>query len=242
MSDRVVLFMKSCEPVDWLRDQLSAAGFGLVCVEREEDLMAAASMSGIALFILKVRGVEHELPELVFGLRSSRASMAPVMVMINYRDVLETPQFSVFDVDDFLFGPWSWEEIVPRILLLCEGPSLRRIGKPRGLYGFQLTRSRLAVEYAGKEVILSPSEFEIARVLVRHLGAPVSRSMMPRGARRSDGLEGGRSLDVLVSRLRKKLDSVAGADFCLRSVFRVGYKLERVHTNLFPKNGNPHRW
>lgn len=232
MRDRVVVLTNSCEAVDCLRGQLGAAGFSLICVEHEEDLLlAAASMSGIALFLLVVKEVGCELAQLVFGLRSSHASTVPVMALINYRDVLETPQFSVFDVDDFLFSPWSWEEIVPRILLLCEGPSLRRIGRPRGLYGFRLTRSCLAVSYAGKEVILTPSEFEIARVLVRHLDAPVSRSMLPGGARRRDGLGGGRSLDVLVSRLRKKLDSIAGEDFCLRSVSRVGYRLERVRTN-----------
>lgn len=231
MNGRIVLLMSSHEEVDWLRRRLKDAGFDLVCVQHKEDLLAVASMSGIALFLLMVDEVGCALPELVFGIRSNSASMAPVMVLVNLHAVLGVPGFSILDVDDFLFGAWGWEEVAPRILSLCGGASPRGSGKRHDPYGFQLTRSRLAVEYAGREVILSPSEFEIARVLVRHLDAPVPRLMLPSGARGCAEPGGGRSLDVLVSRLRKKLDSIAGGDFCLRSVSRVGYRLGRVRAN-----------
>lgn len=228
-SSRVVALTDSGEEIDWLRSRLKDAGFSPFCVANEEDLLEAASMPGIGLFLLMGEAMERALPEILFGLGASRAASAPVVVLARSRAVLETSRVSVFDVDDFLVDPWSPEDVVSRVSLLCGRKSLRRNLKPRSLYGFQLVRSRLTVEYACREAIMTPSEFEIARVLVRYLDTPVSRQQLPQGARGSGEQGASRSLDALVSRVRKKLESIAGGEFRVRSLYGVGYTLERAH-------------
>jgi|GEM_PF-887041 len=226
---RVVVLTDSGEEIDWLRGRLKDAGFSPLCVVNEEDLLEAASMPGVGLFLLMGETMEGALPEILFGIGASRAATAPVVVLTRSRGVLETPRVSVFDVDDFLVSPWNAEEVVARVSTLCGRKSLRRNAKPHGLYGFQLVRSRLAVEYASREAIMTPSEFEIARVLVRHLDTPVSRQQLPQGPRCNGEMGASRSLDALVSRVRKKLASIVAGEFRVRSLYGVGYTLERAH-------------
>ena len=228
-NSRVVVLTDSGEEIDWLRSRLKDAGFSPLCVVNEEDLLDAASMPGVGLFLLMGEAMECALPEILFGVGASRAATAPVVLLTRSRGVLETARVSVFDVDDFLVSPWNAEDVVARVSLLCGQKSLRRNAKPNGLYGFQLVRSRLTVEYASRETIMTPSEFEIARVLVRYLDTPVSRQQMPQGSRSNGEHSASRSLDALVSRVRRKLESIVGGEFRLRSLYRVGYVLERAH-------------
>ena len=227
---RVVVLTDSGEEIDWLRSRLKDAGFSPLCVVNEEDLLEAASMPGVGLFLLMGEAMECALLEILFGIGASRAALAPVVVLTRSRAVLETSRVSVFDVDDFLVNPWSPEEVVARVSSLCGQKSLRRNMKPQSLYGFQLVRSRLAVEYASRETIMTPSEFEIARVLVRYLDTPVSRQQMPQGPRSSGEHSASRSLDALVSRVRKKLESIVCGEFRVRSLYGVGYTLERARS------------
>ncbi|MDZ4357278.1 MAG: winged helix-turn-helix domain-containing protein [Variovorax sp.] len=228
-NSRVVVLTDSGEEIDWLRSRLKDAGFSPFCVVNEEDLLEAASMPGVGLFLLMGETLERVLPEILFGISASRAATAPVVVLARSRAVLETPRVSVFDVDDFLVSPWRPEDVIARVSALCGKKSLRRNMKPQGLYGFQLVRSRLAIAYASREAIMTPSEFEIARVLVRYLDTPVSRQQMPQGPRRNEEQGASRSLDALVSRVRKKLESIVAGEFRVRSLYGVGYTLERAH-------------
>jgi len=226
---RVVVLTDSGEEIDWLRSRLKDVGYSPLCVVNEEDLLEAASMPGVGLFLLMGEAMACALPEILFGIGASRSATVPVVVLTRSRAVLDASRVSLFDIDDFLVSPWSPEEVVARVSALCGRKSLRRNIEPRSLYGFQLVRSRLAVGYASRETIMTPSEFEIARLLVRYLGTPVSRQQMPQGPRGGAEPSASRSLDALVSRVRRKLGSIVGDEFRVRSLYGVGYTLERAH-------------
>lgn len=228
LKNRVVVLTDSGEEIDWLRSRLKYAGFSPFFVVTEEDLLELASMPGVGLFLLMGEALECMLPEILFGIGTSRAATAPVVLLIWSRAVLETPYVSTLDVDDFMVSPWDPKDVVARVSALCGQKSSRQNTKPQSLYGFQLMRSRLVVEYAGREVIMTLSEFEIARVLVRYLDTPVLRQKLPLGPRSNGVQNASRSLDALVSRVRRKLESIACGEFRVRSLYGVGYTLERA--------------
>lgn len=228
MTDRVVVLTDPDEEVDGLRSALKAAAFRSLFVSSEEDLLEAASMSGIGLFLLLGEMMEGTLPELLFGLGASRSGSAPAIALVKSQAVLESLRDVLFDLDGVLVAPWTSEQVMARVRSLYGKKSLRRSTTPRGLHGFQMVRGRLSIEYAGRQIVLTPAEFEIARVLVRRLDSPVSRRQFPQGPRTSDDKEGCRSLDALISRVRKKLESIVTGEFKVRSLYGVGYTLERV--------------
>ncbi|MET3373648.1 DNA-binding response OmpR family regulator [Variovorax boronicumulans] len=204
------------------------AAFRSLFVTSEEDLLEAASMPSIGLFLLMGEMMESTLPELLFGLGASRSGSAPAMALVRSHAVLEGLRDVRFDLDGVLVAPWTSEQVVAHVRSLYGQKSLRRSKTPRQLHGFQMVRGRLSIEYAGRQVLLTPAEFEIARVLLRHLDAPVSRKQFPHGPRTSDDKEGCRSLDALMSRVRRKIESIVAGEFKVRSLYGVGYTLERA--------------
>lgn len=66
-------------------------------------------------------------------------------------------------------------------------------------------------------------------MLVRYLDTPVSRLRLPQGRRQNEDDKVSRSLDAMVCRVRKKLESIMAGEFRVRSLYGVGYTLERVN-------------
>jgi DNA-binding response OmpR family regulator len=79
----------------------------------------------------------------------------------------------------------------------------------------------------GERVALTTTEFEILRVLVSQAGRVVPRERLMELARGSDFASFDRSVDVHVSRIRKKLGDDPKDPRFLKTVRGVGYTIVR---------------
>jgi DNA-binding response OmpR family regulator len=87
-----------------------------------------------------------------------------------------------------------------------------------------LDNAERSVRWRGRAIILTTVEFEVLRTLLESAGQVVSREDLVRSAL-GHGLQPfDRSLDMHISRLRKKLEG-AGADPCIKTVRSTGYQL-----------------
>ena len=77
---------------------------------------------------------------------------------------------------------------------------------------------------SGMPISLSPSEFQIFRLLVKHAGAPVSREQLLTTLELVEASD--RTIDSHVSRIRRKIKEVAGAAYIIESVWKSGYRLK----------------
>lgn len=123
--------------------------------------------------------------------------------------------------DDYMVKPFAMEELVARVKAL-----LRR---PGAALGVQLTLGNLCLDTTGpnltvadKPVALTRREIALIEILLRRPGKVVSRAAIEDGLYGYNDEVGSNALEVLVSRLRKKLLSV-GADIELHTVRGVGY-------------------
>ena len=132
--------------------------------------------------------------------------------------------------DDYLGKPFHPRELVARVRAL-----LRRADKQMSASGSDIVRAQGFVVDAqkrrarapdGSPLRLSGAEFDLLYVLVEAKGRVLSRDFL------LDRIHGrtvqpfDRSIDVLVSRLRKKVDPVSGsADTVIESVRGEGYAL-----------------
>ncbi len=132
--------------------------------------------------------------------------------------------------DDYIAKPFGTRELIARIRAVLRRPALdRRDGsEARGLITFDgwtvnLPRRELTSP-SGAAVELTGAEFDLLVVLIDHAQRVIARDRLIELSRTRLGDSSDRSIDVLVSRLRRKL-SGAGAEAPIVTVRGVGYML-----------------
>ena len=78
---------------------------------------------------------------------------------------------------------------------------------------------------AGREVVLTRGEFELLALLARHPAEVMSRDRLSRAVSGRDWDPQDRTIDVLVRRLRAKIDANTEAESLILTVRGEGYRL-----------------
>ena len=133
--------------------------------------------------------------------------------------------------DDYLAKPFGTRELVARVRAVLRRPGLdrREGGRERGTVTFDgwtvdLPRRELRSP-EGADVELTGAEFDLLVALLDHGGRVIARERLIELSRTRLGDSSDRSVDVLVSRLRRKLSS-AGHPAPIVTVRGVGYMLK----------------
>jgi DNA-binding response OmpR family regulator len=127
--------------------------------------------------------------------------------------------------DDYVTKPFSIKELLAR----CEA-LLRRAGKRNAsVHDFGDCRLDLTAHTlirAGREVALSPKEFELLAFLVTHAGRALSRDTIMTSVWGYDSRVTPRSIDRFVNALRNKIEPQAAEPHFIKTVREFGYKFD----------------
>jgi DNA-binding response OmpR family regulator len=132
--------------------------------------------------------------------------------------------------DDYLAKPFGTRELVARVraVLRRGGMDQRQAGRGRGTVtfdGFVLDLPRRELRSAsGAAIELTGAEFDLLSALLDHAGRVIARERLIELSRTRQGDSSDRSVDVLVSRLRRKLGG-EGRDAPIVTVRGIGYML-----------------
>lgn len=160
--------------------------------------------------------------ELLHALRSRGGNETPVMLLTARGEAGDRIEGLRLGADDYLAKPFEPEELSLR----CEA-ILRRARRPdpppdeiemSGLV-FNLLRGEL--RSGDQRIRLTEAELQLLTVLARTPGEPVSREDL--ASMTSAGLE--RSVDVQVTRLRRKIEPNPREPVHLQTVRGIGYRL-----------------
>ena len=146
----------------------------------------------------------------------------PVLVLSARNETLDKVRALKLGADDYVTKPFWPEELLARVAARVRRPVLQRSGTLQ--WGdLAVDPSARLVHVAGEPVDLTRVEFDILAALARRPGAAVSRAGLVAGVLDPEREGGERTLDVHVSRLRKKLGSCGRL---IGTVWGVGYRLE----------------
>jgi two-component system response regulator MtrA len=122
--------------------------------------------------------------------------------------------------DDYLTKPFWPDELVERVRARLRRPLLAREGKI-DLEELTIDLQAHEVKLAGARVELTPAEFGLLAALARRSGEAVTRRWLVENVLDPEREGNERTLDVHVSRLRKKL----GPRSWIETVWGIGYRL-----------------
>ncbi len=135
--------------------------------------------------------------------------------------------------DDYMIKPLRGSELVARVqaLLRRAYPEAVRDQVSFGRYRFEASRNEAHFEISGVARVaqLTQKEFDLALILFRNLGRPLSRPHIREAVWGRDIEIPSRTMDTHVSRIRSKLElTQPDSGFRLVPVYSYGYRLDQV--------------
>ena len=193
---------------DWIMD--GKAGFEAASSQRHDVIVLDLLLPG-----------EPGLS--LLGRLRRQGILTPVIVLTALGSVEERVAGLNQGADDYLVKPFSMPELLARIEAVCrratvKPPAAMQIGD----LTLDLPSRRVTID--GADVELTPTEFGILELLMRHAGQVVSRKMLCEALWASDWEGTTNVIEVHINRLRSKLQR-RGRESLIHTVRGRGYAL-----------------
>ncbi len=216
------------EMVDLLSPCLVRAGFDLRSAQSGEQGLELGREKRPALILLDVNLPDIDGFEVLRRLR--RESDVPVIMLTARGDEVDRIVGLEVGADDYLPKPFSARELVARINAILRRAGPARVGPSAGERRRELKHGSIAMDLLThivrrdhKIVALTTSEFELLRVLMESAGMPVRREDLSKSVFDREYSAFDRSIDNLVSAVRRKLGATPAGLERIKSIRNVGY-------------------
>ena len=212
---------------DLIGRNLEAAGFTCVMATHGDQALGEFARSRPALVVLDLGLAGIDGLEVTRRLR--RESDVPIL-MVTARSA-ESDKLLGLEVgaDDYITKPFSTAELVARVRALMRRSSGQLVERRIDLGGLRIDPARRVVERDGRPVPLTTLEFDLLYFLASRPGRVFSREALMEQVWGSDRVVDDRSIDSLVSRLRRKLERDAARPRYIQTIWGAGYR--------FPEGG-----
>ena len=205
-------------------------GYAVLLAEMGRQALDLARSADPHLILLDIRLPDISGFDVCRELRAEGRRM-PILMLTARDEEVDKVLGLELGADDYVVKPYSLRELLSRVrALLRRAYGDLAIGPEGGRVVFgeiELDRERLQVRRAGRQVELTPTEFRLLSHLVAHAGRPISREGLIEAVWGYDSSVGsGRTVDVHIRHLRKKLEDDPATPRWLVTVRGIGYKFE----------------
>ncbi|MGH7628742.1 MAG: response regulator [Gemmatimonadales bacterium] len=150
-----------------------------------------------------------------------RGITTPVLVLTAQDAVDFKVQALRMGADDYVTKPFAFEELLARVEALSRRPKELKSPVLR-VADLELDTATREVRRGGRPIELTPKEYAVLEYLMRHAGRVLSRTLITEYAWDYHFDPGTNIVDVVINRLRKKVDSGQEPKL-LHTVRGVGY-------------------
>ena len=154
--------------------------------------------------------------------RLRSGSPLPILVLTARAEVKDRIRGLDVGADDYVTKPFSLEELMARVRSTLRRARMRDEGERLELAGLVLDARARTVSYGTRTIELTPREFDLLELLMRHPGQALARETILSEVWGYDFLGGSNVIDVYVRYLRHKLEG-AGQPRVVHTVRGIGY-------------------
>jgi len=209
-----------------VQDLLSREGFEVRAAENADDMTEAMTATAPDLIILDLMLPGEDGLSICRRLRAN--SVVPILMLTAKNDDIDRVVGLEMGADDYLAKPFNPRELLARvraILRRTQGDTPvrsenRRLGFDRFVMDVD---ARMLSTQSGEQLSLTSAEFDLLACFVQRPRRVLSRDQLLDWTRGREADPFDRTIDMSVSRLRKKLNAYApGSDF-ITTVRNNGY-------------------
>jgi DNA-binding response OmpR family regulator len=134
--------------------------------------------------------------------------------------------------DDYVVKPFDSEELIARIQALLRRGST--VAPPLLEWGYlQLSPENKRATYGSESLSLTPKEYTLLELFLRHSQRPLSAEMILNHAWSSLESPGSEAVRAHIKELRKKLKQVGAPPDLIKTVYGTGYQLNPLYLSNF---------
>lgn len=206
-----------------LHTSLTAEGYESIEAETGAQALAMAAREKPDAVLLDLGLPDQDGLDVLRQIREW--SRVPVVVVTVRADESEKVAALDAGADDYVTKPFGMRELVARLRTALRHGTQAELGAPvfvSGRLSVDLTKRRVSID--GHEVKLSPKEYDLLRLFVRHAGRVLTHQMILKeiwGPAHTDDTQ---YLRVYVGQLRQKLQDDPSEPALIRTEPGVGYR------------------
>ncbi|MBX5458998.1 MAG: response regulator transcription factor [Thermogemmatispora sp.] len=233
MAQKILIIEDEEGIIHLLNLYLKDAGYSVIAAHDAADGLALHAREKPDLVILDIMLPGLDGFEVCRRIRSW--SSTPILILTARGDEDDRIRGLDLGADDYLVKPFSPRELVSRVRAILrrtsgsggEGNSgqEKRESEVLRFPGLVIDLPARRVEVDGREVALTPTEFDLLALLARSPDRVFTREMLMNKVWGYDYLGDGHIIDVHISALRKKIET-NGERRYIKTVWRVGYKFD----------------
>ena len=221
--DCILIVDDDVELCELVAEYLDPEGFEVEAVHNGEQGLQRALNSKYVLVVLDVMLPGMNGLDVLRQLRKS--SRVPVLILTARGDEVDRIVGLEIGADDYLPKPFNPRELLARVRAILRrahgeqpgaGPDRISVGDVQMDVGARIVRR------SGNEVDLTAVEFALLEILLRNAGQVVNREHLAQTVLGRKFVAYDRSIDMHVSKLRKKLGDYSGGSERIKTVRGVG--------------------
>jgi two-component system phosphate regulon response regulator OmpR len=207
---------------------IESQGFRVLLAANCRELHEKLATNSVDLIVLDVMLPDGSGLEVCRDLRAQRSSV-PIILLTALKEDVDRIIGLEIGADDYLGKPFNPRELIARVRAVLRRraealpqPDSAKIYRFEGFVADPQTRR--VTDPKGGDVELTGAEFDLLKTFLERPGRVLSRDQLLDLTRGREGDALDRSIDVLVSRLRRKL-AEGGASQLFKTVRNGGYQL-----------------
>lgn len=228
MSSITIGILEDEQPqAELLASWLVAAGYAVFHCNNGDDFLARLESNPPDMLILDWQLPDCEGIDVLDFVRQKLKFEGPVIFATAKDSEDDIVRGLSTGADDYIIKPLRRAELVARISALW-----RRSGSEQpekltlGPVELDLANRRAFLD--GEEIKLTPTEFQLAACVFTNTGKLLSREFLLREVWGVDAQLDTRTVDMHISRIRKLLKIGPNMGYCIKTVYRHGYRLEAL--------------